>query len=50
MLLGNIKTLNSYRSVDEIKKLVDNDNTIKEEQIVKNFLEGYELFKNQLNS
>lgn len=46
-LLRNVDELNSYRSVDEIKILIDSDNSIKDEQIVKNFLDGYELFKSQ---
>lgn len=46
-LFRNIQELNSFRSVDEIKKLIDDDESIKDEQIVKNFLEGYELFKSQ---
>lgn len=46
-LFRNIQELNRFRSVDEIKKLIDYDESIKDEQIVKNFLEGYELFKSQ---
>ncbi len=46
-LFRNIQELNSFRSVDEIKKLIDKDESIKDDQIVKNFLEGYELFKSQ---
>ncbi len=46
-LFRNIQELNSFRSVDEIKKLIDKDESIEDDQIVKNFLEGYELFKSQ---
>lgn len=46
-LLRNIKELDSFRSVDGLKKLIDDDESIKDERIVKNFLDGYELFKSQ---
>ena len=46
-LFRNIQELNSFRSVDEIKMLIDDEESIKDEQIVKNFLDGYELFKSQ---
>lgn len=42
--------LNKYKNVDEIKKLVDDDESIKNELIVKIFLEGYVKFNNQSNS
>ena len=46
-LFRNIQELNSFRCVDEIKMLIDDEESIKDEQIVKNFLDGYELFKSQ---
>ena len=44
-LLRDIGELNKYKNVDEIKKFIDNDDSIKDEFIVKIFLNGYELFK-----
>lgn len=46
-LLMNMGELNKYKNVDEIKKLVDNDDSIKDEFIVKIFLEGYVKFNTQ---
>ena len=46
-LLMNMRELNKYKNVDEIKKLVDNDDSIKDEFIVKIFLEGYVKFNTQ---
>lgn len=46
-LLRNIEQLNEYKNIDEIKKLVDNDDSIKDEFIVKIFLEGYVKFNSQ---
>ena len=40
-------TYNEYKNIDEIKKLVDNDDSIKDEFIVKIFLEGYVKFNSQ---
>ena len=34
-----MEQLNEYKNIDEIKKLVDNDDSIKDEFIVKIFLE-----------
>ena len=46
-LLRNMEQLNEYKNIDEIKKLVDNDDSIKDEFIVKIFLEGYVKFNSQ---
>ena len=43
-LLRDMGELNKYKNVDEIKKLIDNDDSIKDEFIVKIFLEGYVRF------
>ena len=37
--------LNSYKDIDEIKELIDENKSINDEQVVKNFLEGYEQRK-----
>ena len=44
-LLRKMETLNSYKDIDEIKELIDENKSIKDEQVVKNFLEGYEQIK-----
>lgn len=49
-LLIKMEELNEHKNVDEIKQSIDNDETIKDELIVKIFLEGYDKFNNQLNS
>lgn len=46
-LLRNMEQLNEYKNIDEIKKLVDNDDSIKDEFIIKIFLEGYVKFNSQ---
>ena len=46
-LLRDIGELNKYKNIDEIKKLVDNDDSIKDEFIVKIFLEGYDKWNAQ---
>lgn len=46
-LLRNMEQLNEYKNIDEIKKLVDNDDSIKDEFIVKIFLEGYDKWNTQ---
>lgn len=43
-LLRDMEQLNEYKNVDEIKQLIDNDDSIKDEFIVKIFLNGYVLF------
>ena len=40
-----METLNSYKDIHEIKELIDENKSIKDEQVVKNFLEGYEQIK-----
>ena len=45
-LLMNMEELNNYKNVEEIKHVVDNDESIKKEFIVKIFLEGYDKFNN----
>ena len=45
-LLMNMEELNKYKNVEEIKQLIDNDESIKNEFIVKIFLEGYVKFIN----
>ena len=45
-LLKNMMELNEYKNVEEIKQLVDNDESIKNEFFVKIFLEGYVKFNN----
>lgn len=49
-LLRDMEQLNEYKNIDEIKKLVDNDDSIKEEFIVKIFLEGYVKFNSHQSS
>ena len=49
LLLKNIETLNNYKNIDEIKQAIDKNGTINEEPIVKNFFEGYKMFKNLKN-
>lgn len=44
-LLRDISTLNNYKNVDELKQLIDENESIKDENYVKRFLEGYKLFK-----
>lgn len=46
-LLMNMNELNEYKNIDEIKQLVDSDESIKDEFLVKIFLEGYVKFNNQ---
>ncbi len=46
-LLRDMEQLNEYKNIDEIKKLVDNDDSIKDEFIVKIFLEGYDKWNAQ---
>ena len=46
-LLRDMEKLNEYKNIDEIKKLIDNDDSIKDEFIVKIFLEGYVKFNTQ---
>ena len=46
-LLMNMKELNEFKNVDEIKQLIDNYDSIKNKSIVKIFLEGYAELKSK---
>lgn len=46
-LLMNMGKLNEYKNVDEIKQLIDDDESIKDKFIVRIFLEGYVKFKKE---